>query len=206
LQPLDSNSVKEWRHRRMLSQQEVADRAGTSLFTIQRIERGEGNVRPKTGRAVAEVLGVPIEELLPKVQAPLWSDEPHEERHYFNFREAREQLEEYCEQWEQRISKNGLDDRAIEEFMSAGQGFIPVLDIALRAELHELRRLTGLEGSELIKRSEIAKANDRYLDVFSEIAKALRRLVEAAGVPASNVVDLEEARERLADMPRRAVG
>jgi transcriptional regulator with XRE-family HTH domain len=64
----------------MLSQQEVADRAGTSLFTIQRIERGEGNVRPKTGRAVAAALGVPIEELLPKVQAPLWSDKPPAER------------------------------------------------------------------------------------------------------------------------------
>jgi transcriptional regulator with XRE-family HTH domain len=55
----------------MLSQQEVADRAGTSLFTIQRIERGEGNVRPKTGRGVAAALGVEVEELLPKAQSPL---------------------------------------------------------------------------------------------------------------------------------------
>jgi len=55
----------------MLSQQEVADRAGTSLFTIQRIERGEGNVRPKTGRGVATALAVPIEELLPLAQSPL---------------------------------------------------------------------------------------------------------------------------------------
>jgi transcriptional regulator with XRE-family HTH domain len=70
LQPLDAERVKEWRHRRMLSQQEVADRAGTSLFTIQRIERGEGNVRPRTGRGVAAALVIPIEELLPKVQAP----------------------------------------------------------------------------------------------------------------------------------------
>jgi transcriptional regulator with XRE-family HTH domain len=76
LQPLDAERVKEWRHRRMLSQQEVADRAGTSLFTIQRIERGEGNVRPKTGREVASALGVPIEELLPKVQAPLFRELP----------------------------------------------------------------------------------------------------------------------------------
>jgi transcriptional regulator with XRE-family HTH domain len=71
LQPLDAERVREWRHRRMLSQQEVADRAGTSLFTIQRIERGEGNVRPRTGRGVAAALGIPIEELLPKAQAPL---------------------------------------------------------------------------------------------------------------------------------------
>jgi transcriptional regulator with XRE-family HTH domain len=64
----------------MLSQQEVADRAGTSLFTIQRIERGEGGVRPKTGRAVAAALGVPIEELLPKAQAPLFQEPPEEAR------------------------------------------------------------------------------------------------------------------------------
>ncbi len=79
MRPLDAQSVKEWRHRRMLSQQEVADRAGTSLFTIQRIERGEGNVRPKTGRGVAAAMGIPIEELLPKAQAPLlWEPPEHE--------------------------------------------------------------------------------------------------------------------------------
>ena len=79
MQPLDAERVKEWRHRRMLSQQEVADRAGTSLFTIQRIERGEGNVRPKTGRGVAAALGIPIEELLPKAQAPLFRGLPEQE-------------------------------------------------------------------------------------------------------------------------------
>jgi transcriptional regulator with XRE-family HTH domain len=79
LQPLDAERVKEWRRRRMLSQQEVADRAGTSLFTIQRIERGEGNVRPKTGRGVAAALGIPIEELLPKAQAPLFRGLPEQE-------------------------------------------------------------------------------------------------------------------------------
>ena len=74
MQPLETERVKEWRHRRMLSQQEVADRAGTSLFTIQRIERGEGNVRPKTGRGVAAALGIPIEDLLPKAQAELFRE------------------------------------------------------------------------------------------------------------------------------------
>ena len=55
----------------MLSQQELADLAGVSLFTVQRIERGEGSVRPKTGRAIAEALGVRVEDLLGKAQAPL---------------------------------------------------------------------------------------------------------------------------------------
>ena len=70
--------VRELRELRMLSQQELADRAGVSLFTIQRIERGEGSVRPKTGRAVSSALGVGVEELLPKAQAPLPFEEPAE--------------------------------------------------------------------------------------------------------------------------------
>jgi transcriptional regulator with XRE-family HTH domain len=205
LQPLDAHSVREWRHRRMLSQQELADRAGTSLFTIQRIERGEGNVRPKTGRAVATALGVSIEELLPKAQAPLWSEEVPERR-TFDFVAARENLEEYCARWEERIAAGGLDDRAINEFMSTGQSWIPVLDVALRAELNELRQATGLEGSELLQRSEIAQANERYLAVFSDIVRILDRIVQAAGVPADELKDARERRERLAGMPMRAVG
>ena len=63
--------VRDLRERRMLSQQELADRAGVSLFTVQRIERGEGGVRPKTGRAIAAALDVGVEDLLGKAQAPL---------------------------------------------------------------------------------------------------------------------------------------
>lgn len=61
--------VRELRDRHMLTQQELAERAGVSLFTIQRIERGEGTVRPSTGRAVAGALGVEVERLLPKALA-----------------------------------------------------------------------------------------------------------------------------------------
>src|SRR4028119_715464 len=69
VRPLEG--VRDLRNRRMLSQQELADLAGVSLFTVQRIERGEGSVRPKTGRAIAEALGVRVEDLLGKAQAPL---------------------------------------------------------------------------------------------------------------------------------------
>jgi transcriptional regulator with XRE-family HTH domain len=73
LRPLEG--VRELRERRMLSQQELANSAGVSLFTVQRIERGEGSVRPKTGRAIAAALGVSVESLLGKAQAPLWQDD-----------------------------------------------------------------------------------------------------------------------------------
>ncbi len=72
--------VRNLRERRMLSQQELADRAGVSLFTVQRIERGEGSVRPKTGRAIAAALGVGVEDLLGKAQAPLPDFEIEDER------------------------------------------------------------------------------------------------------------------------------
>jgi transcriptional regulator with XRE-family HTH domain len=208
--------LKHIRKERGLSQAKLAARAGIDPSTVNQIETGARKPTTATLEKLAEALDIELADLfrgyaLPKAQKPLWSDEPERERLYFNFREAREQLEEYCRRWEQRISKNGLDDRAIEDFMSAGQGFIPVLDIALRAELHELRRVDGLEGSELLQHSEIAQANDRYLAVFSEIAQALGSLVEAAGASAApdNVVRIEEAqktRKRLADLPAQAVG
>ncbi len=79
VRPLEG--VRDIRERRMLTQQELADRAGVSLFTVQRIERGDGSVRPKTGRAVAEALGVGVEDLLDKAQAPLpeFEDERRED-------------------------------------------------------------------------------------------------------------------------------
>jgi transcriptional regulator with XRE-family HTH domain len=112
LQPLDAERVKEWRRRRMLSQQEVADRAGTSLFTIQRIERGEGNVRPKTGRGVATALGVPVEELLPKVQSPLPLEyEVTEPRRARDIDEAAKIFEENIRQ---RVEQPGALEVALE--------------------------------------------------------------------------------------------
>ena|SRR5215210_1627000 len=56
----------------MLSQEELAERAGISRFTVQRVERGDGGVRPKTGRALAEALDVEVEELFdtPKASSP----------------------------------------------------------------------------------------------------------------------------------------
>jgi len=199
----------------MLSQQEVADRAGTSLFTIQRIERGEGNVRPKTGRGVAVALGVPIEELLPKAQAPLWSDEKPLRRQTFGYVDARRGLDEYCADWEQRIAEGDLDDRAIEDFMLTALGLLPVMDIAVQSEVSELARASYVPSDEqkrkeLLAHSEIRKANRRYLAVFAKVAKALtRKIEEETSEPSSaetNVVRLQEVRDRAMDVQKRATG
>jgi transcriptional regulator with XRE-family HTH domain len=54
----------------MLSQQELADAAGLSLFTIQRVESGHG-AQPSTGRALATVLGIEPEKLFENPSVPL---------------------------------------------------------------------------------------------------------------------------------------
>ena len=88
MRPLEG--VRDVRNRRMLSQQELADRAGVSLFTVQRIERGDGSVRPKTGRAIAEALGVRVEDLVGKAQAPL-PDIPPGQAYFVPLEEGEEQ-------------------------------------------------------------------------------------------------------------------
>jgi transcriptional regulator with XRE-family HTH domain len=133
----------------MLSQQEVADRAGTSLFTIQRIERGEGNVRPKTGRGVAAALGIPIEELLPKNQAPLPFSSPvdgaeadEERAHYL--RHFRVFIDTFARRWEEKPPETFRETApfnvALIEVL--GQGLLEPPWQAGPKELDELDRLS----------------------------------------------------------------
>jgi DNA-binding XRE family transcriptional regulator len=73
---LDANKVREWRNYRALTQQEAADLADTSLFTWQRIERGQGGVRAKTIRAVADALDVEVADLFRGAEVPKASARP----------------------------------------------------------------------------------------------------------------------------------
>jgi transcriptional regulator with XRE-family HTH domain len=62
------------RQRLMLTQGELGERAGISMYTVNAAEGGR-NVSPKTGRALARALGVEPEDLLeeadyPKAEAP----------------------------------------------------------------------------------------------------------------------------------------
>jgi transcriptional regulator with XRE-family HTH domain len=168
LQPLDKERVKEWRGRRMLSQQEVADRAGTSLFTIQRIERGEGNVRPKTGRGVAAALGVPIEELLPKVQAPLFRELPEsaleEER-----RSGLMPWVDYTRQIAGRIQGHA-DDPDSPAFRDAWAAFFYLEEVNRNAA-----HLSMFLEEQSIAALELAdvEAMDELMDAFEELGRAI---------------------------------
>jgi transcriptional regulator with XRE-family HTH domain len=204
LQPLDTERVKEWRHRRMLSQQEVADRAGTSLFTIQRIERGEGNVRPKTGRGVAAALGVPIEELLPKAQAPLFREppeqEPPEERHenqraaavrdafadlrrtairFEGYHAIQKAIDEYREQWEKRLAEGDFDKAALEEAGRALKAFWPAVTAAADAEMIEGTQW-GAQPEKTAEQSVLLPAIARYQALCKRVDDIYREKYEPA--------------------------
>jgi transcriptional regulator with XRE-family HTH domain len=58
-----TNRIKELRSRRGLSQEELAERSGLSLRTIQRIENGETDPRGDSLRRLADSLGTSPDEL-----------------------------------------------------------------------------------------------------------------------------------------------
>ncbi len=56
--------LREWRERRLLSQRELAARAGVTQGSIARIERGHHRPRLSTVRKLAEALEVSPDELV----------------------------------------------------------------------------------------------------------------------------------------------
>jgi len=61
---LNPSRLKEARLRRMLTQDELAARAGTTEATVNRLENGLQRPRISTVRKLADVLGVKPEELI----------------------------------------------------------------------------------------------------------------------------------------------
>jgi transcriptional regulator with XRE-family HTH domain len=61
---VDTEKLRRLRRQTALSQQELAERAGTTQETISRLERGHHAARGRTLRRLAEVLGVEPCELM----------------------------------------------------------------------------------------------------------------------------------------------
>lgn len=59
-----AQKIVQIRKTRGYSQEELSNKANISLRTLQRIEKGESEPRGHTLRAIAEVLEVPVEELM----------------------------------------------------------------------------------------------------------------------------------------------
>ena len=56
--------LREWRLRRVLTQEGLAKRSGVTEATISRIESGQREARISTVRRLAEALGIAPEELV----------------------------------------------------------------------------------------------------------------------------------------------
>ncbi len=201
--------LKRLRNEKRLSQAKLAARAGLDPSTVNQIERGVREASPPTLRKLADALDVSIADLLEsetgKGQGRSSRERPERP---FNFREARKELEEYCERWEQTVSEGELNEEIVQEFFLTGLNWLPMADIALRAELDGLRRTTALEGRrELLARSEIAQAYERYSTLFEKVMEAAQGIeTTTLDDPETNVIPLEEYRERLANMPDRMFG
>lgn len=61
---VDTAKLRRLRRLAALSQQELAQRAGTTQETISRLERGHHDARGSTLRRLAEVLGVEPKQLM----------------------------------------------------------------------------------------------------------------------------------------------
>lgn len=55
--------IRELRTERRLTQEEVAQRAGVSVYTVQNLESGQVTPRHKTRRLIAAALGVSEDQL-----------------------------------------------------------------------------------------------------------------------------------------------
>jgi transcriptional regulator with XRE-family HTH domain len=186
LRPLEG--VRDLRERRMLSQQELAERAGVSLFTIQRIERGEGSVRPKTGRAIASALGVGVEELIafPKAPSPRAPRLSEEER-----RQLAEKRRPQTDAWKKAVDdarrfRSSAKERLIREISawrsakevdSSEEKRRPHLDEmgrilqeAYDVETALIRNVAGVVGSEW--NTEVPATSELYRELFGMVEEA----------------------------------
>src|SRR5215208_6578976 len=213
LRPLEG--VRDLRERRMLSQQELADRAGVSLFTVQRIERGEGSVRPKTGRAIAAALGVGVEDLLGKVQAPLPDFEverraPDAEviadyerivrEHRIAWRDA---LEALAEPWEERIASGAFDRGAVDQFFADVAALSLSVSRALSASVEE--SLTSRKYKAPPTRADVEEMEATAIGFAAARLLDVGDAVYAAAAEKFSASDLEQLR-RKRDEARRALG
>ena len=72
--------VKSFREERGWTQPKLAVEAGMAVSAVNQIENGKRSPSAASLIKLATALGVEVADLFPKVEAPLWSDEPVEER------------------------------------------------------------------------------------------------------------------------------
>lgn len=154
--------VREWRERRMLTQKELAERAGVSLFTVQRIEGGRGGAHPGTGRKLARALGVAFEDL--------WDETAPGAR---ASRSAKEWLDEHV--GHSYLAMDEEEMRAEQEKLKTGTA-VEALRAELRDEYDVARE--ALDSQELTPelRNALLEAKTTLVRWHLELTKIVNRL------------------------------
>ncbi len=147
-------------------------------------------------------------EVYPKVQAPLWSEEP-ERRDAGTLRDVRETfrpvaegLEAYCKRWEEKLSvaqaEAGPTPRDVEEFVEVVRGFRYVIGLAYKGEVQAIAEVLGLSDQAKEKiaagvpEEEVGGEIDAQFFEHSVMRPAWQRWV-AVGPALAESVDGEEA-------------
>jgi transcriptional regulator with XRE-family HTH domain len=197
------SNLREWRERRALTQEELAEQAGVSARSVAGYEAGAG-ARPGTVRKLASALDISVEDLLGKAEAPpspeptLFNGMLEEERRGYqsiaNFRT--ELLEGSATLWEKQITRGQYDLETIRDIDSAA--FTLVLNHS--QDESNIKQYCTWE-----QREQLERAEERLTEVYQVIWAAFEAKVEEEKphLGREEVIELEqyrnERRNRYAD-------
>lgn len=165
--------VKRLREMKAWTQAELAAAASTSGFTIQRVESGErgGNVRPQTGRRIAEALGVqPVEIMQPDEDA---------------MPEVLREAESMAAALERAVSwVDGLDDPAQQARSAWQHGLVALRTLSTVIEAMGRGEIKPYEAEGiLIRLSKVGKQHaERARDDSGQMPEEIRGLLGEANV------------------------
>jgi transcriptional regulator with XRE-family HTH domain len=169
--------VRKLREERGWNQAKLAVEAGMAPSAVNQIENGKRSPSAASLTKLAEALGVGVADLFPKGQAPLpvfdkqaQLDELAGRSFTFAFEEASNALDGFCAHWERRLREGDFDQKALDDFGAAVEGFVPVLKAAFDAERAELP--PGRPGEDTFAGSVLWPAIERLIFVGTKAASA----------------------------------
>jgi transcriptional regulator with XRE-family HTH domain len=190
---ISAERLRTLRARRFWSQEELAERAGVSRATIYKAEGGAG-VAPKTGRALAQALGIPSEELfedlvVPKAQEPLPFD---------TYERSPEQRRNFFSSWTNRFAD---DLHTLQQHAKdiPGTGWAEVITLASQKILDVLEEQGVLEelrkANRAVGTGVTSPEHAQFRSFISELLQVMRGAIEAAGGESEGIVELERYRD-----------
>jgi DNA-binding XRE family transcriptional regulator len=192
----------------------TAQEAGVSKNSVLRAEHEE-DIRPVTARKIAAALDVRVADLLGESETlkaeasplePSFENVLEEERREAIYKPWLDYVEHYADRWEKRIEAGDFDMGNVNEFIATLEDLLPVLH-----ELNVVER-QGLPPQEFsfgVPAAKTGEAIGRLMDLLNPVARAYHEKfeeIEETAPAGATVTNLQEFRERVANMQHRAVG